>query len=376
MNRREMAMAMLVSGALAGRIASAQPRWTVGAAPEITLGRDASGAREMFAEVYGATRLANGNILVADAGDFGLRVFSPPGQLVKQYGRKGRGPGELTALMRMLRCGDSVLTIERLSQKVSVFSADGQFAREFRFATAGGGSSPYRSACSGNVVFHLGWYEDKDLVQGLFRSTVPFWTSGLGADVRTVIARLPGNEMQGRIVPGRMRGSSEPLIGRKAVIGVGRDRVYIGAGDRYEIGIYDLTGRPLGTIRKATPTHAVRPADVAAVKARLLSLDSDKSRPAHDRELNEFEIAKTIPPYSALVVDSEGMVWVRDHPRAGDASSRWTVFTDGGVQRAELELPIGLEVYEIGKDYVLGRYLEPEESIPQVRLYRLRRGTS
>ena len=32
-----------------------------------------------------------------------------------------------------------------------------------------------------------------------------------------------------------------------------------------------------------------------------------------------------------------------------------------------------LEVYEIGNDYVLGRYFDPEEAIPQVKLYVLRR---
>jgi hypothetical protein len=41
---------------------------------------------------------------------------------------------------------------------------------------------------------------------------------------------------------------------------------------------------------------------------------------------------------------------------------------------AEVQLPVDLEVYEIGLDYVLGRFLNAEESIPQVRMYRLRRG--
>jgi hypothetical protein len=37
-------------------------------------------------------------------------------------------------------------------------------------------------------------------------------------------------------------------------------------------------------------------------------------------------------------------------------------------------MPKHLEVYEIGRDYVLGRYLDPDESVPLVRMYRLTRG--
>jgi hypothetical protein len=36
-------------------------------------------------------------------------------------------------------------------------------------------------------------------------------------------------------------------------------------------------------------------------------------------------------------------------------------------------MPSALEVYEIGRDYVLGRYVDPDESVPEVRLYTLRR---
>lgn len=51
----------------------------------------------------------------------------------------------------------------------------------------------------------------------------------------------------------------------------------------------------------------------------------------------------------------------------------WTVFTNTGAQLAEVRLPNNLDVYEIGNDYVLARYMDPEESIPEVRMYRLNR---
>jgi hypothetical protein len=73
-----------------------------------------------------------------------------------------------------------------------------------------------------------------------------------------------------------------------------------------------------------------------------------------------------------MLVDSEGAVWVRDYRSRGDQVT-WTVFTREGQQLAEVQLPVSLTVFEIGKDYVLGKFVDPVEDIPEIRLYRLRR---
>ena len=50
---------------------------------------------------------------------------------------------------------------------------------------------------------------------------------------------------------------------------------------------------------------------------------------------------------------------------------RWTVFAPDGKVRATVAMPVALEVYEIGVDYMLGRYIDTEEQVPEVRVYRL-----
>ena len=49
------------------------------------------------------------------------------------------------------------------------------------------------------------------------------------------------------------------------------------------------------------------------------------------------------------------------------------MFSADGTMRATVLLPTALEVYEIGRDYVLGRYVDADESVPEVRLYSLTR---
>ncbi|HEX6050496.1 MAG TPA: hypothetical protein VFZ21_14550 [Gemmatimonadaceae bacterium] len=55
---------------------------------------------------------------------------------------------------------------------------------------------------------------------------------------------------------------------------------------------------------------------------------------------------------------------------SGSSTVAWRVFDRDGATVAVVDLPVHLAVFEIGADYLLGRYLDPEESIPQVRLYR------
>jgi hypothetical protein len=70
-------------------------------------------------------------------------------------------------------------------------------------------------------------------------------------------------------------------------------------------------------------------------------------------------------------VDALDQLWVEEYPRPRAATVTWTVFAPDGRLVGKAALPRHLSVFEIGRDYVLGRYLDPEEAIPQVRMYRL-----
>ena len=75
-----------------------------------------------------------------------------------------------------------------------------------------------------------------------------------------------------------------------------------------------------------------------------------------------------------MLVDDADFVWVRPFARPGATSVQWSVFSPVGSLAAEVLVPVHLEVFEIGHDYMVGRYFDPDEAIPQVRVYRLERG--
>ena len=66
----------------------------------------------------------------------------------RRFGRKGKGPGEITFLMNMLRCGDSLVTLDFNANRVSVLGLDGTVGRVFRLKQL-----PYRASCNARMQF-------------------------------------------------------------------------------------------------------------------------------------------------------------------------------------------------------------------------------
>jgi len=56
--------------------------------------------------------------------------------------------------------------------------------------------------------------------------------------------------------------------------------------------------------------------------------------------------------------------------RPSDPQPTWTVFADDGHVLGTVDTPPGLEIYQIGNDYVLGVWRD-ETDVEHVRLYGL-----
>ena len=355
-------------------LAAQDAPWTVSAKPTLLLG-DASGdANVLFGDgLVGATRFPDGRILVGDRGDFSLKLFDGTGKILRHAGRKGAGPGELAYLARMYRCGDQVITYDIEGYRMTVFDASLQVVRSFRFKAPAGGI-PYASACNASGTFvHYGWTDRKDTKGGIHRGDVDVWTSGADSGIRKVIGRMPGSERWGIVGGGQLRGSRPIPLGKEPVIAISADRIFTGSADTYEIVVNDLAGNRVGTILKPNVNLAATKADIDFVLEREQAGKSEREQKRIADGYATMEFPRTIPAYKELVVDADGLLWVQDYPRAKSPTSRWTVFSPAGAQQAEVLLPAHLEVYEIGRDYVLGKYLDPEEQIPEIRMYSLRR---
>lgn len=225
-------------------------------------------------------------------------------------------------------------------------------------------TGPYRTACNRNGTFvHYGWDNSKDSKPGIpYRSQVPVWISAGDSSKGTLIATVKGSE--------RYDQGPQPL-GRETRVALGSDRVYVGEADSYDIKVFDLSGKPLPSIHKTVKPIAVTKQDINDDADRLIAMMGEKYRKGIEAEYAKTPMPKTLPPYRELVVAVDDNLWVRDYARTGPDKVVWTAFDKRGKQLSEVTLPNALEVYEIGQDYILGRYIDENAGAPEVRKYRL-----
>jgi hypothetical protein len=263
--------------------------------------------------------------------------------------------------------------------RTSVFDLAGAYVREFRFGTGSQlrSQAPYASACNGAGTFvHYGWEDTRNLTVSprVFRQRVPFWISGADSSVRAVLDSFPGSE---RVVSissrtGLPSGTGPRIFGKQTSIAIGRTRLYIGTGDPEGIVAVRLSDLAVDTIAVHFSPSPVTQADIDAELAVRIAGDAPDRRAGTEREFSTHPFPDTLPRYAKLIVDSEDLLWVQEFPRASSSTVRWLILS-GDAVIAHVSLPTYLEPSEIGRDYVLGRYLDPVESIPQVRMFTLER---
>jgi hypothetical protein len=368
----------LVSITLADASAQAV-RWTLAAEPSVTLGLDDSNPAALLQTVVSATRLPDGSILVGDRGDFALKLFGRDGTYQRSFARKGGGPGEVRYLGAMYRCGDSVYTYDiEEGHRFSVFSLDGRYARAFRFRTPPGQQVPYHSACNSAGRFvHIGWEARDKIRPGIHRSQVPVWLSRGDSTAPQAVDSVPGSERWGLTRGGQLVGSRPLPLGKQPVLGIGSASLFVGTADRFQIRAYDFAGRRLADLQRHEAPVAVSRADIRDEVERAVAASpaGEARRAVIEQAYAEITFPTTLAAYRQLVVDAGDFVWVRAFPRGTGDTALWSVFAPSGRLVAEVAVAKHLEVFEIGGDYVLGRYFDPAEAVPQVRLYRLTRTT-
>jgi hypothetical protein len=155
---------------------------------------------------------------------------------------------------------------------------------------------------------------------------------------------------------------------------MGSDRAYIGIADRYEFLVADLAGKIVDTLRRDVEVQKTTAADIAYAKVKAKAGVSPRQASSIDSLWETIPFPAELPAYSAAIADAADLLWVQDYARSSSPVIGWTVFNREGEIVATVALPVLLQVYEIGEDYVLGRYLDPVVGEPEVHLYRLSRG--
>lgn len=355
--------------------------WQAGIEPLLTIGSIGGNPDQELDQVTGAVGLTGDRIVVANGGRLELLFYDGDGNLLRRAGGRGDGPGEFQSLEWISRFGpDSILALDVWGQRVSYFDAAGNFGRSVRLepnaelpvprpvAFFGGGSF---LATQG--TFALGGDAPAGRVE---RSLEPLYHISSDGLTATQIGSFPGRERV--IVPTGPRGGLERRqrpFGRGTAFAATFDRFYVADNESYEIRAYSITGKLTQVIRKQAFPIPLEASDIQVYEDSVLATVNAASRPQM-----RVLFAKMPPPpqtYPAfepdIHIDGDLNLWVKESNRLGDHRSRWSVFSAGGELLGVIEMPPGVEVLDIGIDYVLGLQRD-ELQVEYVQLFQLRRG--
>jgi hypothetical protein len=361
---------MLALVAHAG-VLSAQATWKVDSIPVLDIRGTATSGEAAFGLATGATRLSNGTIAIADASTLSIRFFSPTGQHVRTVGRAGAGPGELRSLVWLGSCGaDSVYAWDMAQRRMSVIGASStDIVRQFRVpADENVRATPLNIGCTSQRTFvyvSLPTSREPTATENVIRGRTPVTIVDADGKIIRQIADITAGEV------GVMGGAGFPRpLGRSTSVAAIGDRVFIGTADSAAIDEISADGSTR-TVRLTIAERPVTPAHIDRAIEAIASIAPPQARERATASMRQIEMPKSLPPYSRLLGDPDGLVWVvLSIP--GDPTTSLRAIRPGAGVVADVTIPRGITVTEIGRDYVLGMY-EAADAEQHVVMYRLRR---
>jgi len=362
-----------------------EPVWQAGEGlevspePILSIGASAEGEGEEFYQVLDAARLRDDRLVVLNSGVAEVRIYSPEGRRLVTVGTRGEGPGEFQRPEWVELVHDTLMIFDGFQGggRLSLFGLEGGFIRSERVEVI---DHPFASP---GMVLQNGRYLD-EFSEGSIgadeeghvvftRHVVSYARTSSAVD--TLISGVAGGE---RYRERFMNGVSQSAVpfGREGRTAFGGGRVYLSNGDRLIIEAYSLEGAHLMSIRADVDQPEVSEGDIARWIEATLNRPVYLQRPdAAERARGRFEkapVPKRMPAHDEMMVDADERLWVRQYDPPWEEANAWWVFDAEGAWLGSVDLPLNLQVFEIGEDYLLGVWMD-EFDVEYVQVYRLRK---
>lgn len=347
---------------------SAPDSWRVDPAPLLSIGSEEGGAEYQFDGISGVARLADGSLIVADQTP-SLRLFDRGGRFRAVAGRPGSGPGEYRGISLVRRfAAESLLVWDPVLRRATILAPDGHVARALPGPSLPGFYFPYDLLSDGAM---LGLYTPgldlRAAKPGPFRAVVYVLRFDIRSGTTDTVASLPGGTSFIGPGPSVM---SVPFSSNPQVAGDG-NTVYVGNGDTFEIRRYSPSGRLLRIHRLARPNPALTQGMIDEFIERMArAARTGDARLNANNAYHALPYPTTLPAYDGFLVDGAGNLWISDYAIAKDAARHWTVFEPAGRLLAQATTPPGFEVFQIGRDDLVG-VAHDSLGIEQVQVLRL-----
>ena len=286
---------------------------------------------QRFVRISGVFRLQDGTVVVADASQQ-LRWFNSAGALRRSVELRPQGSNVDRALTWMSGYrGDSLIAYDAASGQLSVFDDEGILARRFRFAT----DAPL------GLILPASPFSDGSLLAVGGPSRVQQWRDGWWAVLQLVTYTAEGD-------PADQLGTALRHPCRSAVERCAAEfSPYSGT----------WTAGPGGA-------YIARPD-----RTELRFVSGDSAAVLNGPDGWESRAGEGLPTYSRLLLDSEEHLWAQ----SGDLS-RAAVFDRTGELKGTVQVPLHLEIHQVGPDFVTG-VSRDAAGTEHVQIHRLHRSS-
>jgi len=257
------------------------------------------------------------------------------------------------------------------TRRLSVFDGQGKFARSVLLQLPGG-VTPYGAAtCAPDGTFLFAGWPVFSRDPGPSRPLRPLVLMASDGTALTSFGEFPGGERYTYVSDGRDRGSGPRPLGRETFHVLGDGRFYLGPSAESELRVSSVTGELEMLIRGSGPDLAITETHIDRfISDQGSRATTDNQRRSWERLYRNVEFPKTFPAYSRLLLDKLGNLWVQDYLRPGEDRPVWNIFRLDGALIARVNTPPGLHIYEVGADFVLGKWRDSLD-VEHVQLYDL-----
>ncbi len=109
------------------------------------------------------------------------------------------------------------------------------------------------------------------------------------------------------------------------------------------------------------------------VEERLANFPTEEDRRLYAHfYAQDLPVPDVLPAFQSLLVDQQDYLWVERYRLPWENVPTWDILDTEGRWLGTIQTPTRLTIFEIGSDYVLGRYRD-ELGIQKVRLHTLHR---
>jgi hypothetical protein len=346
------------------RVAVPPTAFTLSPRPALQIAsRDDDPSYTFSPNVAAVARLSDGRIVVGDAWSYTVRIFGKDGRHATTFGGKGTEPGQLGPINRIFVLpGDTIAVVDG---RIVLFSSRGAYIRTESMGARG--LTPLARLSSGDWLARRGTGVDSVRVMRVMRTATGASPTDTGMrlavfDPRDSTLQGAGAHVQNVTV------GTRPFL-PSAIITALPDGFLMGDGRTFEIAEYSANGRLRRIIRRDVDLRFTQE-DAANYRDGEMAGRTGEALDAVKLRLETVIFPKTMPAFQRILVDPAGRIWAQDHIRAPHIPLQWTVFDRDGRMLGIVRVPVGFRVFEIGRDYMLGR-LRDANGTAYIQLYTL-----